>query len=210
MSAPAKSADHRDRRKAALAAVQWEQILEGFASAISEKGYAATTITDIVAAAHVSKTTFYDLFSDKEAVFLALHSTVSETMLAAIDRARRETADETDWRVRIRRIVASYLNGMADNPAFLVQVIVEAAATSEATKRVREEAFERFAERLTDITAEFASANPGLQPLPHELAIAALAGVLELVGRAASDGPDAVRSLAPSASEFLIRLIGPA
>lgn len=209
MSAAATSANHRDRRKAALAAVQREQILEGFASAISAKGYAATTVTDIVAAAHVSKTTFYDLFLDKEAVFLALHTTVSEAMLAAIARARRESADEADWRARIKRIVAGYLNGMADNPTFMLQVIVEAAATSEATKRARDEVFERFALQLTDLTEEFASTDPGVQPLSNELAIAALAGILELLNRAAPRGADAVRSLAPSAGELLIRLIQP-
>ncbi len=198
----------RDRRRAAVAAVQRELIIEGFAEAISARGYRATTISDIAAAAHISKTTFYEHFADKEAVFLALHASVAETMTSAMEGARRESAGEADWRELVRRVVGAYLDRMSDSPAFLLQVIVEAAATSEATRRARDQAFDRFADWLTQLTRELANAHPELQPLSHELAIAALAGVLELVVRAAPDGPDAVRAVAPSASELLIRVIG--
>src|SRR5262249_52961093 len=46
-------------------------LADGLAAAITDKGYAATTIADIVARARVSKRTFYEHFADKEACLLA-------------------------------------------------------------------------------------------------------------------------------------------
>ena len=50
------------------------RLLEGFAAAVSERGYAATTIAHIVEHARVSKRTFYEHFADKEECFLALYA----------------------------------------------------------------------------------------------------------------------------------------
>jgi AcrR family transcriptional regulator len=205
VSVPAK-----DRRKAVLGAVQREQILDGFAAAIAAKGYQATTIADIAAAAHVSKTTFYEHFADKEAVFLALHAKVAAAIFAALDLRLRATAGDPDWRNRIRQMTAGYLDAMAANPAFLLQVMTEAAVTSPKSRAARDAALDRFAELMTGVVHELAATSPELQPLPHDLALATLAGILELVSRAAGQGPDAVRALAGSVGELVARVLAPA
>lgn len=198
------------RMKAAVAAAQREQILEGFAAAIAAKGYQATTIADIAARARISKTTFYEHFADKEAVFLALHATVADATTAAIGRRSRETADLTDGRSRLRAVVDGYLDAMARTPAFLLQVMAEAAVASPATRAAREQALDRFASLLTGATEELRRARPGTAPVPHDLAVATMAGILELVSRAAPAGPDAVRALGASVSELLARIVAPA
>ncbi len=48
---------------------QRERILDAMIDSCAEKTYAATTITDIVARAHISRTTFYKHFDDKRACF---------------------------------------------------------------------------------------------------------------------------------------------
>lgn len=197
------------RRKDALASVQREQIVEGFAAAIAAKGYQATTIADIAANARVSKTTFYDHFPDKEAVFLALHATVAETTVAAIARRQRETAEVADWRARLRHVIDGYLDAMADTPAFLLQVMAEAAVASPATRAARAEALDRFAALLVAANEQAARAVPGIRPIAHDLAVATMAGVLELVSRAAPRGPEAVRALAPSVVELMARVAAP-
>ena len=97
--------DAIERRREALDSVQRSQIVDGFAIAAAEKGYANATIADIVSIARVSKSTFYAHFADKEAVYLALHATVAErcaeTLVASVER----TADEADWRERVRDLV---------------------------------------------------------------------------------------------------------
>jgi AcrR family transcriptional regulator len=48
---------------------QRQRILDAMIDSCAEKTYAATTITDIVARAHISRTTFYKHFDDKRACF---------------------------------------------------------------------------------------------------------------------------------------------
>jgi AcrR family transcriptional regulator len=48
---------------------QRQRILDAMIESCAEKTYAATTITDIVARAHISRTTFYKHFEDKRACF---------------------------------------------------------------------------------------------------------------------------------------------
>ena len=58
----------------------------------AEKTYAATTITDIVARAHISRTTFYKHFDDKRACFdAAIDYCIGEMqeVAAAAHSARR-------------------------------------------------------------------------------------------------------------------------
>lgn len=192
-----------------MAAVQREQIVEGFAAAIAAKGYQATTIADIAAHARVSKTTFYAHFPDKEAVFLALHATVADTTIAALARRHRETADLADWSARLPRVIDGYLEAMADTPAFLLQVMAEAAVASPATRAARAEALDRFAALTITANEELARTKSGIPPIPHDLAVATMAGILELVSRAAPGGPAAVRALGPSVVELLLRVAAP-
>jgi AcrR family transcriptional regulator len=48
---------------------QQQRIIDALIESCAEKTYAATTITDIVAGAHISRTTFYKHFDDKRACF---------------------------------------------------------------------------------------------------------------------------------------------
>jgi AcrR family transcriptional regulator len=48
---------------------QRQRIIDAIVESCGEKTYAATTITDIVARAHISRTTFYKQFKDKRACF---------------------------------------------------------------------------------------------------------------------------------------------
>jgi AcrR family transcriptional regulator len=48
---------------------QRQRILDAMIESCAEKTYAATTISDIVARAHISRTTFYKHFEDKRACF---------------------------------------------------------------------------------------------------------------------------------------------
>ena len=52
-----------------IANSQRERLLEAAMQVVAERGYAATTIGDLTGEAGVSRTTFYELFDDKEACF---------------------------------------------------------------------------------------------------------------------------------------------
>jgi AcrR family transcriptional regulator len=59
--------------------LQRQRIIDAIVESCEEKTYAATTISDIVARAHISRTTFYKHFDDKRACFdAALDHCLSE------------------------------------------------------------------------------------------------------------------------------------
>ena len=71
-----------------------EALTGGLAAAIADKGYAATTIADIVMHARVSKRTFYEHFADKEACLMALYEQGCVYLLAVV----RSAADQRQQR----------------------------------------------------------------------------------------------------------------
>src|ERR687887_842834 len=52
---------------------QRSRMLGALVEVVAEKGYAATTVADIIGRAGVSRTTFYQQFKDKEDCFLVAH-----------------------------------------------------------------------------------------------------------------------------------------
>jgi AcrR family transcriptional regulator len=196
-----------ERRRAALDSLQRDQIVDGFAAAAAEKGYASATIADIVRIARVSKSTFYAHFADKEAVYLALHATVAETLWAALAASVERTANEADWRERVRDLVRSRLEVMASNPAFLTQVHIEPEVATEAAQRTRRDAGHRSAGLYIRLSEDLARSSSAVAPLPEDIAIAGLAGNLALIARAAPHGPDAVRELEEPLTDLWIRLL---
>jgi AcrR family transcriptional regulator len=66
---------------------QRERLQQALIELIAEKGYAAVRIVDLAKLAHVSQPTFYDLFSDKEDLFLSAYDAVAMKAAAAIMKA---------------------------------------------------------------------------------------------------------------------------
>ena len=65
-------------------ASQRGRMLGAMADAVASKGYAGTTVADVVAGAGVSRKTFYEHFRDKEECFLAAFDAGVDLLLAAI------------------------------------------------------------------------------------------------------------------------------
>ena len=65
---------------------QRERLREAMVRVAAEKGYAATTVTEVVEAAGVSSATFYELFDDKEACFLEAFAAVNDVIVAHVAR----------------------------------------------------------------------------------------------------------------------------
>ena len=59
----------------------YSRLLEGMAHAVAAKGYAETTIADIVAEASVSRRTFYEHFTTKAECLIALYEAASHNAL---------------------------------------------------------------------------------------------------------------------------------
>jgi AcrR family transcriptional regulator len=102
----------------AVRAAQRERLLRSIIATVSESGYLAVTVADIVRRARVSRAAFYAHFADKEDCFLAATAEGRDLMIAQILSATRAlpagASDEEILRVACR----AYLAFLAREPAF--------------------------------------------------------------------------------------------
>ncbi|WP_022929304.1 TetR/AcrR family transcriptional regulator [Patulibacter americanus] len=188
-------------------AQQRRQVLRGVAEAVAAKGWSATTIADIAAAARASRTTVYAHFPDKDEALLALHHEVLDRLVDALMRAHRESGPDTPWPTRVRVTMDAYLEAMVTSSAGERASLLELASAGPEARRARRDGLDRFAEAVAQNSVELAASDPGAEPLTPSRALAAVASVNELVQRAAPDGPGAIRALAPDAADVFVRLM---
>jgi AcrR family transcriptional regulator len=160
------------------------RLLGGLALAIVEKGYAATTIADVVRHARVSKRTFYEHFADKEACYLALYAAVNDHLLEVIQQAVHGAGP---WRSRVEAAARAYLSELAAQPALTRTFLVEIQAAGPRALAARRAMHERFAEHLRGLSAQAATDEPGVTPLSPTLATAVAGGINELMLQAVED-----------------------
>ena len=99
-------------------AAQRARLLRSVIAAVSESGYPAVTIADIVRRAKVSRVAFYTHFANKEECFLAATGEGRELMIGRVVTATRALpAGASDEEV-LRAACRAFLAFLADEPAF--------------------------------------------------------------------------------------------
>jgi AcrR family transcriptional regulator len=102
----------------AVRASQRERLLRSVIAAVSDSGYLAVTVADIVRRARVSRAAFYAHFADKEECFLAATAEGRQLMIGQVLSATRAlpagSCDEDVLRVACR----AYLAFLVGEPAF--------------------------------------------------------------------------------------------
>jgi AcrR family transcriptional regulator len=155
------------------------RLVNALATAAAEKGYAATTIADIVRHAHVSKRTFYEHFADKEACLLAGYEHVSGMMMDVLRDAR--IPPDRHWTERVRAITAAYLDALEQMPTVHRALLLEVQAAGAEAYRLRARTQRRFADLLCELVEEGRRQHRGGMPeLPPVLALAIVGGINEL------------------------------
>lgn len=142
---------------------QRARILDAVALVVAEKGYAASTVADIVREAGVSRSTFYELFEGKEACFLEAYRHGVDVLVERVRGAVR-AADPDDWRAQLRAGIRTWLETLSAEPLFARTYLLEIATAGPAAQQARADALRRFAERYA-ATAEHAGRRPGLDVL---------------------------------------------
>jgi AcrR family transcriptional regulator len=161
------------------------RLMNAMAACITAKGYAATTIADVVAAARVSKRTFYEHFADKEACFLALYSATTERTLDVIVAA---AAADLPWEQRLEAAARAYLTGLAARPEITRTNLIEIQAAGPRALAARRHVIESFADLLRGLADEARDEVPSLRALSPEMATALAGGMHELMLRAVEQG----------------------
>jgi AcrR family transcriptional regulator len=147
--------------RAEVAAHQRERLFEAMVQAVDERGFAQTTISDLVGRAGVSRRSFYEHFANKEECLLGAFD-------ASVRRLARRLFEAYDpakpWAEQVEGVTRALLQATLERPdaARLVCVDVGAAGPAGVQRWARNaERFERF------LHAVFAQApGPGTIPAP--------------------------------------------
>jgi AcrR family transcriptional regulator len=157
---------------------QRERLLNGVVEAVAEHGYEATTIARIVAAAKISRRTFYEHFSGKEDCFLAAYAMIDAHVRSSMLAAPGAT---DPWPDRIRARLAALLDVLSRDAAVARCYVVEPlAAGGEVAARCRD-AMQLLAETL----------RPEPEPSGHDVEVrdqALIGGVATLIVRRLNAG----------------------
>jgi AcrR family transcriptional regulator len=192
-----------------VAASQRTRLLEAVGGAVAEKGYAATTIDDIVRGAGVSKKTFYEHFQDKLGAFLAAYEAASDELYEHVRVAQEAASDpgapaasnaEDAWLERTHAGIRAYLRWLAAEPALARVFLVEVAAAGPEALACRERLRDRYASRMREL-------QDSDSDVPDEIFHAVVAAADDLVVRRLREDGDLLE-LEPVMLRLQVSLLG--
>lgn len=154
---------------------QRDRLLEAVLQIAAEKGYAAATVSDLTKRAGISRTTFYALFVDKEACFLAAWDEGVDALMRRICAAYES---EERWPDRAGAALAVLLDALAAEPELSRFALVDVASAGPAAQR----RFRAAVQRLTPLLDEGRDFAPDGRRLPVNVSRMAVGSVVGLVG----------------------------
>lgn len=156
---------------------QRERILNAVIEVVAEVGYAELTIEAVVNRAGISRRTFYQHFSNKEAVFLAAYDASAAAMVERIEQAQQH---QQDFCEQVESTLRAALYFLAAHPDHAYLLVVEVLAVSSKAIEKRNTALNVVIEILDRTTCALAG-EQGKQPPPTITAEAVVGGVTEVI-----------------------------
>ena len=174
------SSELRDRKlrpgagtlRAEVVRNQSERLFAAIVAVVSEKGYEATTVADLIALSGVSRSDFYRHFAGKQGCFVAMVEALVEPMMETITQAMGR-ADER----RVREVFEAFIGMAVDQSATARVCIVELHAAGEEAERVIDRVFDAFAELVEEATQRIG----GREDMPPEIVRAVIGGLRKVL-----------------------------
>lgn len=155
---------------------QRDRLTAGMIASVAEHGFHEATITQIAAAAGVSRRTFYGYFSSKEECFFDTFGQVADHLEGAMAGA---AAEAKDWPGRVRAQLSAVLEVFAANPDLArFTLIAPPNAGGAIAARYRE-----LLERLFVLLTEAKPPPPAIQEPSRAVADGLLGGIVTLIVR---------------------------
>jgi AcrR family transcriptional regulator len=178
---------------------QRERLQRAMAEAMAEKGYALTSVADILRRARVSRETFYELYSSKEDCFMSVFDAAYAAIGAAMTASSGTADPATTTEPLLARVLDDYLGAIATDPVtarvFLIEVY---AAGPEAIERRT-----ALQQGLVDLLAQGLGGDER-DRFAVEAGIAAIAALV--TARLAVGDVDGIRALRDPILDLLTRL----
>ena len=167
------------------------------AHSVAAKGYADTTIADVVREAGVSRRTFYEYFNTRADCLIALYEAASRNALrvlqGVIDPSR-------DWQVQVEQALTAYLQALSRNPVLLRTMFIDILGLGAPGLAARR----RANQSIADFMLEIINARQPVPVLDRDMAMAVVGGIHELVLQAIElERVDALPELAGQAGRLV-------
>jgi AcrR family transcriptional regulator len=164
-----------------------ERLLFGLAASIAERGFAATTIADIVREAQTSRRTFYAEFATREECYVELLHATNDTLA-------RRIADAVDadapWPSQVLQAVDAYVDTASAERHLTLSWIRELPALGALGHDVQKAATDTMVELVVALTRGEQFAGAGIAPLTLPQGRLLIGGIRELTARTLEDDGD--------------------
>jgi len=140
--------------------IQRARLLMAAVEVVSELGYSGMSASRVAGRAGVSRRTFYEVFSDREACFLAVFDDAVARATAAV---RDATVEVVGWRDQVRAGLSTLLLFIGDEPGLGALVIVDALSAGPEVLARRAQGLETL---ITAVDRGRSQAQPGHDPPP--------------------------------------------
>jgi AcrR family transcriptional regulator len=144
---------------------QRSRLLEALIDLVATHGYARTTVGGIAAKAGVSRTTFYELFDSKEAIFRAAYDDVTSRMIDYIVGAIGRAGDDPPERLAAG--IEAYFAWAAAHPAAARTFILEVHTAGP-------DALEQRATNMRRLEEVIAAGAPSARPAAVSAVVASI------------------------------------
>ena len=164
---------------------QRRRLTEAVLAIVADRGYTAATVADVLAAAAVSRATFYEHFADKEACFLAAHREALEAALVAV---AVPVSQHEDWIEQIHAGLAGLLDHLSTRDTVARAGMIHVIGGGPEADREYRDAIDAFCPFLDGGRARSAW-GARLPPTVARATVGAIAGTVRdeaLAGRSAA------------------------
>jgi AcrR family transcriptional regulator len=200
---------YRQQTPAQRRAERRSRLIDAAVEAFGTRGYAGTSIDELCGAAAISTRNFYEEFSTREALLLALHDQVNDAAFEAVVMALTHL-DPADAEARAVAGIGAYFDVMTTDPRWARIAVIETVGVSPAAEQHRRGSQDRFAGLLRDEFCRLADLGVAPRRDYSLSAMAAVGAVTELVSAWSARTHEACRreDVTAEAVRFILAAIG--
>ena len=191
-------------------AEQRERVLLAARDVFAARGFAGAGVEEIVARAHVSRTTFYAFFENKEECLLGVFDLGLRRIATGVLKVVADTAHaDLDPAERVRVEVQAVVGALAADPAMARIVLIEIVGATPAAEQARTRARHTAASIIERQLEEYEDWRKRSRQQRHVASLAAMAAIGEAVSDlVATDRVDNWQEVVDPLSEFVARALG--
>ncbi|MCX2929145.1 TetR/AcrR family transcriptional regulator [Mycobacterium sp. CVI_P3] len=182
-----------------------QRLVDALAASITDVGYSATTVADIVRRARTSRRTFYEYFTDREACLVAL---LADTNRRAVETISAAVDPRAPWEMQIRQAVEAWVANAESQPAVMLSWIRDVPALGMAARELQRQVTESFIAMVATLSDTEELRAAGIPVVSRQRALMLIGGLRELTAVTVESG-GRMSDITDEAVDAAIALLGP-